>query len=101
MQLQQELVHDSTLVSAVDSFLKELVHVRPSLCQRYSTVLEEMTDQWFDANGRNEVMAVDATWLQRYLARASDPRVAMAALQAFYQWSQQHGIVTETPHGLG
>jgi len=95
MSLILDLVHESTLVGAVDSFLKELVHVRPFLLQRYAAVLEGMTDHWLDENGVNEVDAPDAAWIANYVAESADQRVALTALQEFYRWAAQGNLIAK------
>lgn len=97
MNLNLDLVHESTLVGAVDSFLKELVHVRPSLVQRYAAVLEGMTECWLQENGINELYAIDAEWIATYIAESTDQRVTLTALQEFYRWATQGNLIAKNP----
>jgi site-specific recombinase XerD len=97
MNLTLDLVHESTLVGAVDSFLKELVHVRPFVAKRYAAVLEEMAERWLDERGVNEVNALDPAWIATYIDEFADPRVATNALQEFYRWAMQGKLIAENP----
>jgi len=97
MNLTLNLVHERTLVGAVDSYLKELVHVRPFLLQRYADVLEGMTERWLDARGVNAVDAPDAAWIAHYIAEVTDPQAALAAVQDFYRWAVQSNLMAEHP----
>src|SRR5690606_25397157 len=71
-ELSSHLVHDQTLLGAVDSFLKELVHVRPYRLSQYEAALAALVDAWFAHAGRNQLVAVDESWLQQYLATTAD-----------------------------
>lgn len=97
MSLNIELVHEGTLVGAVDSYLKELVHIRPFLVQRYSELLEEMVERWLDERGANELSALDAQWLTTYIAETVEPGMALNILQAFYRWAIQRSLIVANP----
>ena len=97
MLSQTELPHQSTLVGAVDSYLKELVHVRPFLMQRYTDVLECMVECWLEEIGINQVAMLDPKWLNEFVAVSTDRGIAMNALQDFYRWALQHQLVVENP----
>lgn len=97
MNMTIELVHERTLIGAVDSYLKELVHVRPFLLQRYAAVLEGMSECWLDAMDVNDLNALDTAWLTSYIAAATDRQVATAALQDFYRWAIQGNLVAQNP----
>lgn len=94
-----ELVHEGTLVGAVDSYLKGLVHVRPFLLQRYTEVLENMTECWLEEVGINQLAVLDPKWLGEFIAVSKDRGLAMNALQDFYRWAIQHGLVDDNPLG--
>lgn len=93
MGLQVDLVHESTLLGAIDSYLKELVHVRPFLVQRYSHLLEEMADRWLAEGGGNALCDLDRQWLQRYVTACADHVAAGQIVQAFYRWAQQRNLL--------
>lgn len=96
MGLQIDLAHESTLLGAIDSYLKELVHVRPFLVPRYSHLLEELADRWLAEGGGNALYDLDGQWLHRYLAECADHTAASQIVQAFYHWAQQRNLVTAT-----
>ncbi len=97
MNMTVELVHERTLIGAVDSYLKELVHVRPFLLQRYADVLEGMSERWLAETGINEISMLDMAWLTSYIAETADQQVAMAALQDFYRWALKGNLVSKDP----
>ncbi len=99
MSISEQLVHERTLLGAVDSYLKALVHVRPHLARRYEALLENMTQQWFLDGGPNLVAAIDAVWLTKYVAVATDRAMLLLALSDFYRWASRNGLVEGT-HGL-
>jgi site-specific recombinase XerD len=94
---QIELVHESTLVGAVDSFLKELAHVRPYLLQRYTPILEGMAERWLTEGGANRISALNSQWLASYLVEIADAESARQVLQEFYRWATQQSLVTDNP----
>ena len=97
MHMTAELVHEQTLIGAVDSYLKELVHVRPFLVQRYADVLEGMSERWLAQTGSNELNALDKAWLTDYITAATDQQLTLTALQDFYRWAIQGNLVTQNP----
>lgn len=97
MTMTVDLVHERTLLGAVDSYLKELVHVRPFLLQRYADVLEGMSERWLAETASNQLTALDKAWLTSYIAAAADRQVATAALQDFYRWAIQGNLLTQNP----
>lgn len=97
MNVTLNLTHERTLVGVVDSYLKELVHVRPFLAQRYADVLEEMAERWLDERGVNEVNALDVAWVTHYIAGLADRQTALSALQDFYRWAGQSNLIVENP----
>ncbi len=97
MLFQPELAHERTLVGAVDSFLGELVHVRPYLRSDYSEVLESMTERWIEEIGINRIDVVEPQWLGAYIATAHDRTLAMNALHDFYKWAIQRDLIDENP----
>lgn len=88
-----------TLVVAVDSYLRELLHIRPFLLQRYSEVLEQMSERWLAEIGINQLDALDAQWLVRYIATCRDRGVAMNACHDFCRWAQQRRLIEQNPLG--
>jgi site-specific recombinase XerD len=97
MNVTLSLAHERTLVGAVDSYLKELVHVRPFLAQRYADVLEGMAERWLDERGINAVNALDAAWVTNYIAGLAERSVALSALQDFYRWALHNKLIVENP----
>lgn len=94
MRLEMDLAHESTLLGAIDSYLKELVHVRPFLVQRYSHLLEALAERWFAEGGGNALDALDVLWLKRYIAECVDQATAGQVVQAFYRWACQRNLLT-------
>ena len=97
MHMTAELVHERTLIGAVDSYLKELVHVRPFLVQRYTDILEGMSERWLAQTGNNELNALDNAWLTDYIGAAADQQLTLTALQDFYRWAIQGNLITHNP----
>lgn len=97
--MEPELHAGSTLVSAINCYLKELVSMRPFLLQRYSDILEPMAQQWLADIGINRLDAIDGQWLGRYIATSNDRGIAMNACQDFYRWAIQHSLIAENPLG--
>lgn len=95
MSLPLELIHEGTLVGAVDSFLKELVHVRPSLLPRYAVVLEAMTDCWLSGGGSNELKALTPQWLADYNAQANEPVLVSKVVCEFMGWAVHNNLVAD------
>jgi len=97
MSLNVELTHERTLGGAVDSYLKELVHVRPFLLQRYADILEGLSERWLDEIGINELETINAAWIATYIAQANDQQLARTALHDFYRWALQKELIAENP----
>ncbi len=99
MSINDYIVHKRTLLGALDSYVKALVHVRPHLAGRYEAHLTDMTQQWLADGGPNLLAAIDAPWLTHYLAAAADRATLLLALSDFYRWASRNGLVAGT-HGL-
>jgi len=97
MSLTIDFVHERTLLGAVDSYLKALVHVRPALVQRYEAVLESLCEAWLATGGANAVAALHVSWLATYLAAVPDRLTALLVCQDFYRWALTEQLLTTNP----
>jgi hypothetical protein len=96
-ELSSHLVHDQTLLGAVDSFLKELVHVRPYRLSQYEAALAALVDAWFAHAGRNQLVAVDESWLQQYLATTADAAATRQVVDDLYRWAVRTNLIAQHP----
>lgn len=100
MSLESLIVHDRTLLGALDSFLKAVVHVRPQVVARYEDALATMTEQWLAQGGDNLVARLDPAWLDQYLQATDDPMLR-PALQDFFRWNVQNDLLPEDHRLVG
>jgi hypothetical protein len=91
------IVHDRTLLGGIDSFLKELVHVRPFLVSRYEPALEGMAERWLDSGGANLLVAVDSGWLWAYIQDGLEPATVLDACKEFFRWAVRNELVEVSP----
>src|SRR5262245_54086214 len=95
---REYLVAERTLLGAVDSFLKSLVHVRPHLVGRFERISEGWIDAWLEDGGENMLEAVDGAWLQAYLAQMGEERAdAERFFQIFYGWAIKENLIDASP----
>jgi len=87
------IVHERTLLGAIDSYLGGLVHVRPHLAGAYREQLEALADAALAAGLPNAVEAPGPAWLRGFVAASADPDQARAALGDFYRWAEEQGFV--------
>lgn len=90
------IVHERTLLGALDSFLGTLVRTRPQLAADYSEHLEDFADRWINSYP-NQIDAVAPHWISAYLASSLDRPTAEAAIQAFFSWALQQDLVSDHP----
>jgi len=95
--LNPELAHERTLLGAVESFLGELVHVRPWLAEEYRDACEEMVQWWMESDGGNEIGAVTSEWVQAWLADQAMSPASPAALQDLFAWAVARGLIESNP----
>lgn len=88
------IVHERTLLGAVDSYLGHLVHVRPYLAPHYRAGLEAMADDWLEDGHPNWLTAIDSQWLAQW--RATMPG-AEKAIDDFFAWTVRAGLVDVNP----
>jgi hypothetical protein len=81
----------------VDSYLKELVHVRPFLFSRYEAALLALAERWLEDGGENALAAVTQQWLARYLAEVPDAQVVTSARDDFYRWAIHADLLDQDP----
>lgn len=93
MSIRKYIVHDRTLLGAADSYIRELVHVRPRLADAYEEQMEQFTERWLADGGDNVLSAVDAAWLRAYVAEAADSAAAEETLRSFYAWVAENDLV--------
>ncbi|MBC8077641.1 MAG: hypothetical protein H7Y32_16315 [Chloroflexales bacterium] len=91
------IVHERTLIGAIDSYMGGLVHVRPHLAGDYREQLEALADAALDAGFANAIEAPGADWLRAYLHRAPNPEHARAAINDFYRWAVAQSFVASHP----
>jgi hypothetical protein len=98
MYAREYLVTERTLLGAVDSFLKSVVHVRPQLVNRFEEISEAWIDSWLEAGGANWLEAVDGKWLQSYLEQRGDARGEVEHfLRTFYAWAVKENLLDAAP----
>jgi hypothetical protein len=91
------IVHERTLLGAIDSYLGGLVHVRPHLAGNYREQLETMAEAALEAGFPNAVEAPEASWLEGFVAVSAEPKEARAAIADFYSWAESQGFVSSAP----
>lgn len=91
------LFHERTLLGAIDSYLKGLVHVRPHYTKQAEDLLEEMAEQWLAAGRANALDAVDNDWLHEYVRQAPDSRLTAQTIGDFYRWARKNGLSQHDP----
>lgn len=91
------IVHERTLLGALDSFSGTLVRSRPYLAAEYGAVLEEFADRWLDGGYPNEIDALSDNWVRAFIASSEDRRLAREALRAFFVWAVGQRLVTRHP----
>ncbi len=87
------IVHERTLLGAIDSYLGGLVHVRPHLAGDYREQLEALAEGALAAGLTNAVEAPDAAWVGQFIAASADAEGARAAIGDFYRWAAGQGFV--------
>src|SRR5688572_20033310 len=97
MSIRDYVVHDRTLLGAIDSFLKELVHVRPFLVSQYELALEGMAELWLDSGGANLLAAVDSGWLWAYIQDALEPATVRKACEELFGWAVRNELLEDSP----
>jgi site-specific recombinase XerD len=97
MWTQDAIVHDRMLLGAIDSYLKELVHVRPYLLGPYQEVLAGFAEQWLAAGGQNQLEAIDDRWVRAYYADLFSRAAGAAALRDFYRWAVRNRLLDADP----
>jgi hypothetical protein len=97
--MNEVLYHERTLLGAVDSYLKSLVHVRPHLVKRFEGLLEEMAERWLAGEQANLLDAVDGVWLHDHLRQTNDRRLAAQVIGDFYRWARKTGLSQHDPLG--
>lgn len=101
MILNPNLAHERTLLGAVDSYLGELVHVRPFLIQHYREICESMTEEWLENGGPNAIDALTPEWLLHYVDRQTNSVAATEVLSSFCTWAVEQGLIAESPFQSG
>lgn len=89
------IVHERTLLGALDSFQGTMVRTRPYLAAAYNEILEDFAERWIDSGHPNELDAIAPAWIEAYLSTQEDRSTATAALHGFFSWAvAQHLIAT-------
>ncbi len=101
MIFNPDLTHERALLGAVDSYLGELVHVRPFLAQHYREICENMAEEWLENGGRNAIDALTPEWLSHYVVRQTDSVAAAEVLSSFCSWAVDQGLIVESPFQSG
>ena len=97
LNAQTMIVHERTLLGALDSFAGTMVRTRPQLAAVYGEVLEDFADRWLESNYPNEIDAVAPNWVKAYLVSCENRPTAEAALQAFFSWAVSQDLITTHP----
>ena len=87
------IVHERTLLGALDSFSGTLVRRRLYLAAEYGDILEEFADRWLESGYPNEIVALSDNWVRAVLASSEDRRPAREALRAFFVWAVGQRLV--------
>ncbi len=92
----EHLVHERTLLGAIDSYLSELVHTRPFLAADQRETLEIFADWWLnEQSGANDIGAIGSTHLRDFQPHIEHSGVAMIALRMFFDWAKREGLRSE------
>jgi len=91
------VVHERTLLGALDSFRGTLVHTRPQLAAAYGAHLEAFVNRWLASSYPNAIDMVAPHWIRTYLASCLDRSTAEAAMRAFFTWAVQQQLVAVHP----
>lgn len=91
------IVHERTLLGALDSFSGTLVRSRPYLAAAYGDLLDEFADRWLASGYPNEIDAISANWIKAFIASSADRQLAREALRAFFVWAVGQGLITTHP----
>jgi hypothetical protein len=91
------VVHERTLLGALDSFLGTVVRTRPQLAAAYGEHLEDFAARWLASSYPNEIDAVAPHWISAYLASSLDRSTAEAAIRDFFSWAVLQNLVPEHP----
>ena len=91
------VVHERTLLGALDSFLGTIVRTRPQLAAAYGQHLEDFADRWLASDYPNEIDSVAPHWISAYLASSLDRTTAEAAIRSFFSWALGQKLVSEHP----
>ncbi|ABX07062.1 MAG TPA: hypothetical protein DEF47_13750 [Herpetosiphon sp.] len=99
MTMQELLVHERTLLGALDSFAGTLVRTRPQLAADYNEYLDDFAQRWIDSGYPNELDSISTYWVQAYLSSLSlaQREVAKAALHSFFDWAVSQGLIDQAP----
>ncbi|HYF63857.1 MAG TPA: hypothetical protein VD886_13640 [Herpetosiphonaceae bacterium] len=87
------IVHERTVLGALDSFSGTLVRSRPYLAAAYGAILEEFAARWLDSGYPNEIDAVSDNWVRAFIASSEDRQLAREALRAFFVWAFEQKLV--------
>lgn len=93
------LVHERTLLGAVDSYLKRLVRVRPQVAGAQKAYLEALADSALEQGLPNNVEVLTTEWLESYLASVDDRAGVEATVRDFCRWLSYEGLIAEPPLG--
>lgn len=91
------IVHERTLLGAIDSFQGTLVRTRPQLAGAYGEYLEDFADRWLDSGYPNALEDIAPHWVSAYLASSLDQETATAALMSFFNWATQQALIARNP----
>ena len=92
----EHVVHERTLLGAIDSYLSQLVHTRPQLASDHREALEHFAEVWLhEHSGENDVTAAttDRVFMKSYLARVEHAGPTMLALKSFVDWGRKEGLI--------
>lgn len=95
--IEDLVVHERTLLGALDSFRGTLVRTRPQLAATYGEHLEDFADRWLASSYPNEIDSVAPHWISAYLASCLDRSTAELVIRAFFTWAVQQRLVDEHP----
>ncbi|MGD9696941.1 MAG: hypothetical protein AB7V42_14915 [Thermoleophilia bacterium] len=98
------VVHERTLLGAIDAHLGALSHNSPWLVDPRGEALDAMAREWLGDAGRNWLPDVPAGWVRRHLDRfdGEERELRARAVDDFLAWAEEQGLIARArlPYGV-
>lgn len=93
------VVHERTLLGAIDAHVSSLLHTRPWLAAGSEEALEALAEAWLADGGENWLPALEARWVARHLRSltAEEHGTAAVAVARLVEWARERGLVADAP----